>query len=190
MAFWKKAKQAAIVDRLVEEKLYEQVFHEVKSGKWRDGLWAKAFQKSQGDEKKARALYYQYRIQSLKDEAEITIMHAEQIDKNCEDITEISTRKEDQRESFCIKCGGINFEYDHYFAEYNCIDCGWSTKEKKLNVINENCDTETKNKNLKDYSDRKYKKLKNDLSKELSGIENDFSQNLEKFSHDLGKKGK
>jgi hypothetical protein len=30
MAFWKKAKQAAIVNRLIEEKLYERVLHEVE----------------------------------------------------------------------------------------------------------------------------------------------------------------
>jgi len=58
MAFWEKAKQAAIVNRLIEEK--ERVLHEVESGIRKDGLWAKAFQKSRGNEQKARALYFEY----------------------------------------------------------------------------------------------------------------------------------
>jgi hypothetical protein len=72
MSFWKKVKQTAIVDRLVEEKLYEQVLREFESGVRRDGLWAKAFQNSQGDEQKANALYLVYRVQSIKEETEIT----------------------------------------------------------------------------------------------------------------------
>jgi hypothetical protein len=72
MSFWKKVKQTAIVDRLVEEQLYEQVLREFESGVRRDGLWAKAFQNSQGDEQKANALYIGYRVQSIKDEAELT----------------------------------------------------------------------------------------------------------------------
>ncbi len=77
MSFWKKVKRTAIVDRLVEEKLYEQVLREVESGVRRDGLWAKAFQKSHGDEQKAKALYFEYRLQSIKDEAEISAALAE-----------------------------------------------------------------------------------------------------------------
>lgn len=71
MSFWKKAKQTAIVNRLVEEKIYEQVLHEIESGLRRDGLWAKALQKSRGNEQEAKALYIEYRVQSVKDEAEI-----------------------------------------------------------------------------------------------------------------------
>jgi hypothetical protein len=77
MSFWKKVKQTAIADRLVEEKLYELVHRELESGERRDGLWAKAFQNSQGDEQKANALYIGYRVQSIKDEAEITDLFAE-----------------------------------------------------------------------------------------------------------------
>jgi len=72
MSFWKKVKQTAIADRLVEEKLYELVHRELESGERRDGLWAKAFQNSQGDEQKANALYIGYRVQSIKDEGKFT----------------------------------------------------------------------------------------------------------------------
>lgn len=71
MSFWKKAKQIAIVNRLVEEKIYEQVFREIESGLRRDGLWAKALQESRGNEQEAKALYIKFRVQSIKDEAEI-----------------------------------------------------------------------------------------------------------------------
>lgn len=71
MSFWKKVKRSAIADRLVEEKLYEQALHEFELGVRRDGLWAKAFRKSNGDEQKANALYLEYRVQSIKDDAEI-----------------------------------------------------------------------------------------------------------------------
>jgi Ankyrin repeat len=78
MSFRKKAKRTAIVDRLVEEKLYEQVLREIEAGMRRDGLWAKALQKSRGNEQEAKALYIEYRVQSIKDEAEISAALSEQ----------------------------------------------------------------------------------------------------------------
>lgn len=72
MSFWKKVKQTVIVDRLLEEKLYEQVLREIESGIRRDGLWAKALQNSCGNEQEAKALYIKYRVRSIKDEAEIS----------------------------------------------------------------------------------------------------------------------
>lgn len=81
MSFWKKMKQTTIANRLIEEKLYEQVLHEFESGVRRDGLWAKAFQKSNGDVQKANALYIEYRVQSIKDEAEMTAMLAERYEE-------------------------------------------------------------------------------------------------------------
>ncbi len=55
MSFWKKVKLTAAADRLVEEQLYADVLREFESGVRSDGLWAKAFQNSHGDEKKANA---------------------------------------------------------------------------------------------------------------------------------------
>lgn len=57
MSFWKKAKRTAIVGRLVEEKIYEQVLREIEAGVRRGGIWAKALQKSSGNEQEAKALY-------------------------------------------------------------------------------------------------------------------------------------
>ena len=179
MSFWKKVKQTAIVDRLVEEKLYAQVLREIESGLRRDGLWAKAFQKSHGNEQKAKALYYEYRIQSIKDEAEIAAMYGEQLDKTSESIIEPS--KDGYQGEGCIKCGGNNFEYDEYNAEYICTDCGFSTNKKQLIADRDVDGTEKKNKTLADYSARRYKQMNNDFSEKLGRIEKRFSNNLEKL---------
>lgn len=81
MSFWKKTKRSAATKRLFEERIYEQVLLEVESGIRRGGLWAKALQKSLGDESKAKSLYIEYRVQSIKDEAEIVNMLTEQAKK-------------------------------------------------------------------------------------------------------------
>lgn len=66
-----KAKGAAY--RLTEEALYSEVLREMESGVRRDGLWAKALAESAMDTNKAHAQYIKYRVQSLKDEAEILL---------------------------------------------------------------------------------------------------------------------
>jgi|TARA_R110000787_G_scaffold13751_5_gene42861 hypothetical protein len=72
MSIFDKFKTQSIGARLIEEKLYEVVANELQNGVRRNGLWAKALAKSQGDESKAKALYISYRVQSLKDESEIS----------------------------------------------------------------------------------------------------------------------
>ena len=51
-----------------EEIIYAEVFAEIKSGYRRDGLWAKALSKCDGDEKKTEALYIKYRAKILDEE--------------------------------------------------------------------------------------------------------------------------
>ena len=58
-------------DRLAEEMLYAEAMREIEQGIRRDGLWGKAIAESDGDDKKAKALYLKLRVQSLKDELEI-----------------------------------------------------------------------------------------------------------------------
>jgi hypothetical protein len=113
MSFWKKVKQTAIADRLVEEKLYELVHRELESGERRDGLWAKAFQNSQGDEQKTNALYIGYRVQSIKDEAEITDLIAEKYEAESKKPSVKLDDKQDKHEQEkaellkCRRCGYI-----------------------------------------------------------------------------------
>lgn len=75
--FWKSSAAA----RLLEEQLYEQVVTELSQGQRRDGLWAKALSNSDGIEEKAKALYIRYRVQSIKDEIEISQTLAEEAEK-------------------------------------------------------------------------------------------------------------
>jgi hypothetical protein len=69
---FKKLKRASATHRLLEEQLYKQVVQELAQGQRRDGLWGKALANSNGSKEKAEALYIQYRVQSIKDEIEIS----------------------------------------------------------------------------------------------------------------------
>jgi hypothetical protein len=67
-----KFRRNSAAARLLEEQLYEQVVNELSNGQRRNGLWAKALANSDGAEEKAKALYIKYRVQSIKDEFEVT----------------------------------------------------------------------------------------------------------------------
>jgi len=43
-----------------------------------------------------------------------------------------ATQKTENREEItgCVKCAGRNFEHDSYYDEYNCQNCGWTSKER------------------------------------------------------------
>jgi hypothetical protein len=68
MGIFDKFKTSTAIDRLLEEKLYEQVAQELKAGKKREGIWVKAMAKSGGDLNKAEALYIELRVQAIRDE--------------------------------------------------------------------------------------------------------------------------
>jgi len=48
---------------LVDEQVYASVLSELESGEIRNGVWAKAFADSDGDENKAKAAYIRLRVQ-------------------------------------------------------------------------------------------------------------------------------
>jgi hypothetical protein len=75
---FKKLKRTSAASRLNEELLYERVVNELESGQTRPGIWGKALADSEGDEQKARALYIKYRVQAIKDEADVAEAIAEQ----------------------------------------------------------------------------------------------------------------
>ena len=68
MGIFDKFKTSTAIDRLLEEKLYEQVAQELKASKKREGIWVKAMAKSGGDLNKAEALYIELRVQAIRDE--------------------------------------------------------------------------------------------------------------------------
>ena len=71
MGLFDKSKTSTAIDRLLEEKLYEQVGQELKAGKKREGIWIKAMAKTGGDLNKAEALYIELRVQAIQDEASL-----------------------------------------------------------------------------------------------------------------------
>jgi len=71
MGIFDKFKTSTAIDRLSEERLYEQVAQELKAGKKREGIWVKAMAKTGGDLNKAEALYIELRVQAIRDEYEI-----------------------------------------------------------------------------------------------------------------------
>lgn len=68
------------VSRLTDEALHAEALREVESGIRRDGLWAKALAQAQMRQGDAQALYLQLRVQSLRDELQLHVHHAEQVD--------------------------------------------------------------------------------------------------------------
>jgi hypothetical protein len=71
MGIFDKFKTSTAIDRLSEEKLYEQVAQELKAGKKREGIWVKAMAKSDGDLNKAESMYIELRVQAIKDETNL-----------------------------------------------------------------------------------------------------------------------
>lgn len=54
-----------------EESIYEQVAEELASDIKKEGLWLKAIEQSEGDEKKTQSYYIKYRVESIKKELQI-----------------------------------------------------------------------------------------------------------------------
>jgi hypothetical protein len=99
MGIFDKFKTSTAIDRLSEEKLYEQVAQELKAGKKREGIWVKAMAKSGGDLNKAEALYIELRVQAIKDEASL----AKAQNKLKEELEENQRSARKQREMESIK---------------------------------------------------------------------------------------
>jgi len=94
MKFFDRIKASTAVSRLLEEKMYKTVLDELSDGIRRDGLWAKALAKSNGNDGKAKSLYIEYRVQSIKDETEITKVNQEILNGNEKKYQEISEEAE------------------------------------------------------------------------------------------------
>lgn len=72
MGFFDKFKAQSVVTRLKEEQIYEAIAKELQQGIKREGLWAKAITRSEGNDRKAKSLYIEFRAQSIIDEIQIT----------------------------------------------------------------------------------------------------------------------
>ena len=68
-----RLKKKLAASRLLEEQLYEIVVNEMSGGEIRSGLWAKALAMGDGSDGSTKSHYIKYRVQSLKDEANLLI---------------------------------------------------------------------------------------------------------------------
>jgi len=116
---FKKIQRNAAASRLLEEKLFEQVALELSEGKRRNGLWAKALANCDGNEKKAKSLYIRYRVQSIKDEAEILEVVAEEKKMKIKTDPRIPTK--DPEYILCHKC-----KFEQWIGYKKCQKCGMS----------------------------------------------------------------
>src|SRR5437879_9829027 len=65
---WKKrASTMKPEDDSSNDKYFEQVAGELKSGELKQGVWAKALAKAEGDENRAKAFYIKMRVRQLVD---------------------------------------------------------------------------------------------------------------------------
>ena len=109
---FEKYRRKSASARLVEEQLYEQVVVELSNGQKRTGLWAKALANCDGVEERAKSLYIQYRVQSIKDEI----------------LTEPSSNK-DHLHSFEYKNVTIKHNFLRYWVEGKSFDSAQEAKK-------------------------------------------------------------
>lgn len=77
MAMLKKFRNNSIIQRKKDEAFYSLVAQEMASGIVYEGLWIKAFELADGDEKKQLSEYIRLRVQSLKDDVSLIADHQE-----------------------------------------------------------------------------------------------------------------
>jgi hypothetical protein len=101
MGLFNNTKNSTAADRLFEDEWYKAVVHELESGMRNDAAWARAIEKSKGDETPAKGIYITFRIQQMKDELELTtnLEEARENDRlaNEEEEKNIERERESQR---------------------------------------------------------------------------------------------
>jgi hypothetical protein len=80
------------VNRVIEDKYFEQVAIEMSEGCINVGTWTRAKANAEGDKNKTEALYIKYRVQSLHDEVHIKSLSTK--------VVEDRTEKEVNNNSF------------------------------------------------------------------------------------------
>lgn len=65
--FFKKVKLSLSIDRVIEDRFYEQVAIEMMNDSINLGTWTRAKANANGDKEKTEALYIKYRVQTLHD---------------------------------------------------------------------------------------------------------------------------
>jgi hypothetical protein len=71
MSFEGKTKPTVFMNPFVEKILQGQVYEEIEGDGLREDLWAKALKKCRSDTQKTKALYIEYRVRAIREEAVI-----------------------------------------------------------------------------------------------------------------------
>lgn len=156
---FKKFKQKSAVNRIVEEQLYDIVAKEIKNGNIREGLWAKALAKSEGDQERANSLYIEYRVQSLKDELELIEFIKKEKNEENKKIPSIETDNVflSKLEHYITNPGSWFFNR-HLDEICDLLDSYITSKEKAIHLI-------------RDYKKLYNKDLINELKKQSSSYD-------------------
>ena len=126
MSFFKRLKRGRAANSLIVEMLYGQALKEIESGQRRDGLWVKALANSSDDEKKARSLYIEYRVQSMIDEEDVAEGVLEEVTEHVRE--EERAREEECRDDLLLKNSIL--QYDEWLEKYHATDRGnWNYYE-------------------------------------------------------------
>ena len=78
---FKKYKLNRAISSMVEDKLYEMALDEVEKGILKKGAWARALSQSDGIDAKAKSIYLQFRVEAMKNEAQIMESVLEELNK-------------------------------------------------------------------------------------------------------------
>jgi len=90
------------INRVIEDKYYEQVALEMSEGDINIGTWTRAKSNAEGDERKTEALYIKYRVQSLHDEIHAISTLNKELDKKNKEIyhaPEIKKKVQEKKET-------------------------------------------------------------------------------------------
>ncbi len=68
MSIFSRIRSSVALRRKIDERIYQIVAEELAKGDIKEGLMAKDFAQSEGDENKAKAKYIQLRARSIQDE--------------------------------------------------------------------------------------------------------------------------
>ena len=90
--FSKFSKTRKLVDKEIMYGFYEQVSKEIQSGHKEEGVWAKAFAESEGDEQKAKAIYIELMVEKMDLEYEARL----ELEKESEKEKQLAERKKQE----------------------------------------------------------------------------------------------
>lgn len=126
MSFKGKAKPTVFKNPFVEKILQGQVREEIEGDVRREELWAKALKKSRSDAQKTKALYIEYRVRAIREEAVIantlsvehsdtiiqrylskTQKHASSTEKNKRTNKHDNITSKGFHKKKCFKCGKV-----------------------------------------------------------------------------------